>query len=47
MDNKQYEKLLAITLEKLEQAETEIVLLKYDKRHLQSELAKKQKTKEV
>ena len=46
MDNKQYEKLLTIALDKLEQAETEIVLLKYDRQHLQSELAKYQKTKE-
>lgn len=40
MDIQKYEKLLAITLDQLERAETEIVLLKYDKQHLQQELAK-------
>lgn len=41
MDTKQYEKLLKITLDKLEQIETEIVIQKYEIEHLKSELARK------
>lgn len=44
MNIKQYEKLLMIAFDQLEKAESEIVLLKYDKEYLQMELAK---TKEI
>lgn len=44
MNIKQYEKLLMITLDQLEKAESEIVLLKYNIEYLQMEL---EKTKEL
>ena len=42
MELKHYQKLLKITLDQLERAESEIILLKYDNEYLQMELAKKQ-----
>lgn len=41
MDIKQYEKLLAIALDKLEQAELEIMLLKHENNRLQKRIENK------
>ena len=38
MDNKQYEKLLAIVMDKLEQKEIEVTMLKYENNRLQKRL---------
>lgn len=38
MDTKQYEKLLAIALDKLEQSELEIMLLKHENNRLQKRI---------
>lgn len=47
MNEKELNKLLKITLDKLEQSETEITLLKYDKEHLQREIEKLKKKEDV
>lgn len=47
MNEKELNKLLKITLDKLDQAEIEITLLKYDKQHLQTELDKLKKKETV
>lgn len=41
MDTKQYEKLLAIALDKLEQADLEIMLLKHENNRLQKRIENK------
>lgn len=41
MTTKQYEKLLAIALDKLEQAEMEIILLKHENNRLQKRIENK------
>lgn len=40
MNTKQYEKLLAIALEKLEASETQIAMLKYENNRLQEQMDK-------
>lgn len=41
MDNKRYEKLLAIVLDKLEQKEIEVSMLKYENNRLQKRIESK------
>ena len=41
MDNKQYEKLLTIALDKLEQTELEMLLLKHENNRLQKRIENK------